>query len=185
MEVKIETGDEFANASYEKVCKNIFRDIGLSSNIDSTYMYCNAAEHIFIISVKIGRVPSPVKVWDATQREGDKLRITNEQYAPKLLALLWDRYGERVEQISRLMIGLDLKDDEIEKLLDLVVYEPREDLTVRILDGIDRILPEGARVRFPVPSENTITIIASENPITDEWKEKAKELVRGAWEVHS
>ena len=51
MEVKIEAGDEFANASYEKVCKDIFRDIGLSSNIDNAYMYCNAAEHIFIISV--------------------------------------------------------------------------------------------------------------------------------------
>jgi len=178
MEVKVEGGDEFANANYEKVCKGIFRDIGLMSNIDRAYMYCNAAEHVFIISVKIGRVPSPVRVWDVTTREGDKLRITNERYAPKLLALLWDRYGDRVQQISRLVIGLDLKEEEREKLRDLVVYDPKEDLTTRILDGIDRILPEGARVRYPMPSTEGITIIASENPITEEWKEKAEEVMR-------
>ncbi len=179
MEVKVEGGDEFANKGYEKICNDIFRDIGLMSNIDSAYMYCNAAEHVFIISVEIGRVPSPVKVKDITLREGvDKLKITNERYAPKLLALMWDRYGERVQQISRLEIGFELKEEEIAKLMNLTVYDPREDLTSRILDGIDRILPEGARVRYPVPSADRITIIASENPIAEEWKEKAKEMVR-------
>jgi len=178
MEVKVEGGDEFANANYEKVCKGIFRDIGLMSNIDNAYMYCNAAEHVFIISVKIGRVPSIVTVRDITLREGvDKLKITTERYAPKLLALLWDRYGERVQQISRLEIGFKLKDEEIEELMNLTVYDPREDLTSRILDGIERILPEGARVRYPMPSADRLTIIASENPIAEEWKEKAKEMV--------
>ncbi len=178
MEVKVEGGDEFANASYEKICDDTFRDIGLRSNIEQVYMYCNAAEHVFILSVEIGRVPSPVKVWDVTQREGDKLRITDEKYAPKLLALLWDKYGERVQQISRLVIGLELKDEEIAEVMNLIVYDPREDLNSRVLDGIDRILPEGARVRYPMPSTAGITIIASENPIAEEWKEKAKEIMR-------
>ncbi|MCW3133825.1 MAG: methanogenesis marker 17 protein [Methanophagales archaeon] len=177
MDVKVEGGDEFANASYEKICDDIFRDIGLRSNIDRAYMYCNAAEHVFIISVKIGRVPSPVKVWDVTQREGDKLRITDEKYAPKLLALMWDKYGDRVQQISRLVIGFELKEEEIPDFNDLIVYDPREDLNTRVLDGIDRILPEGARVRYPMPSTEGITIIASENQIAEEWKEKAKEVM--------
>ncbi len=177
MEEKVEGGDEFANRSYERVCDDMFRDTGLTSNIDSVHMYCNAAEHVFIISVVIGRAPSPVKVWDITLREGNKLRITDEKYAPKLLALLWDRYGERVKQISRLIIELELTEEEIAKLSDLIVYDPREDLTSRIFDGIDRIIPEGARVRYPMPSAEGITIIASENPIAEEWKEKAKEVM--------
>ncbi len=188
MEVKVEGGDEFANASYAKICDDVFRDIGLRSNIDRVYMYCNPAEHVFIISVEIGRAPSPVKVWDVTMREGDTLRITDEKYAAKLLALMWDKYGERVQQISRLVIGLELKEEEIAKISDLIVYDPREDLNTRILDGIDRILPEGARVRYPIPSAKGITIIASENPIAEEWKEKAKRAIRdvasregGAW----
>ncbi len=189
MEIKVEGGDDFASASYTNVCNNVFRDVGLRSNIDRVYMYCNAAEHVFIISIKIGRAPSSVKVWDITLREGNKLRITKEEYAPKLLALLWDKYGERVQQEGRLIIRFELEEEEVAKLNELVVYDPREDLTVRMLDGIDRILPEGARVRYPIPSApgQGITIIASENPISDEWKVKAKELVGGiasSGEVH-
>ncbi len=177
MEVKVEGGDEFANASYEKICMNTFRDIGVRSSLDLVYMYCNPKEHVFIISVKIGRVASPIKVGDITHREGEKLRITNETYAPKLLALLWDKYGERVQQISRLEIEFKLEEKEVDELKEWVVYDPREDLVARILDGIDRIFPEGARVRSTIPSTGRLTIISSENPIVEEWKKKAEELV--------
>lgn len=177
MEVKVEGGDEFANASYEKICMSTFRDVGVRSSLDLIYLYCNPKEHVFIISVKIGRVSSPIKVGDVTHRDGAKLRIMDERYAPKLLALLWDKYGERVQQISRLEMGFKLTDEEVDELKDLVVYDPREDLVARILDGIDRILPEGARVRSTIPSTGRLTIIASENPIGEEWKKKAEELV--------
>ncbi|MHC1577088.1 MAG: DUF2113 family protein [Candidatus Methanospirareceae archaeon] len=206
MEVKVEGGDEFANASYEKLCNLICRDIGVKGNIDRLQMFCNAAEHIFILSVKIGRVGSPVKVRDVTQREGKKLRITNEKYAPELLALLWDKYGkeeeevegegevegdgevegegdgerggERVRQISRLEVGFELKEEEVAELMELVVSDPRDDLTFKILDGIDRILPEGARVRHPVSTAHGVTILASENPIKEEWRATAEKIAQ-------
>ncbi len=179
MEVRVEGGDEFANASYSKICQNVFRDIGLHSNVDDVYMYCNPAEHVFIISVKVGRVPSPVTVNDMTIRGDKRLKVTNERYVPKLLALLWDKFGERVKQLSRLEISVDLSTEEMQELMKMVVYDPREDLNTRILDAVDRILPEGARVRYPIPaqSQGRLTIIASENPITDEWKRKAEEMV--------
>ncbi len=177
MEVNIEGEDEFANKSYEKICQDAFRNIGVRTSIDHTYLYCNPMEHVFIISVKIGRVSSPVKVGDMTQRGKDKLKITDEKYAPRLLAMLWDKYGKRVQQVSRLEIGLKLEEEEIEALRDLIVYDPRDDLIPRILDGIDRILPEGARVRSTIPSTSRITIIASENPIEEDWKKKAEEMV--------
>jgi len=178
MEVKVEGGDEFANTSYEKICMSTFRDVGVQSSLDLVYMYCNPKEHVFIISVKIGRVTSPVKVDDITRQETqERYRITNEKYAPKLLALLWDKYGERAQQLSRLEINLKLDEKEIEALKALIVYDPREDLVTRILDGMDRILPEGARVRCPISLPDRITLIASENSITEEWKKKAEELV--------
>lgn len=177
MEVKVEGGDEFSNTSYEKICMNTLRDVGIRSSIDHVYMYCNPKEHFFIVSIKIGRVSSPIKVRDITHREGLKLRMTDEKYAPKLLTLLWDKYGARVKQISRLDIELRLEDKEAEKLKELVVYDPRDDLVVRILDGIDRILPEGARVRSTISSNRRLTVIASENPIGEAVQEKAKELV--------
>jgi hypothetical protein len=112
---------DFAKKSYTKICQDTFRDAELRSNIDNVYMHCNPKEFVFIIAVKIGRVSRPVTVWDVTLREGEKLSITTERYAPKLLALLWDKYGEKVEQIGRLELLLKLEDNEIEELLKLVL----------------------------------------------------------------
>ncbi len=177
MEVKVEGGDEFANASYSRICQNIFREVGLHSNVDNVYLFCDPSEHVFVISVKIGRVPSPITVNDMTLRGDNRLKITDEKYAPKLLALLWDKFDDRVKQLSRLEITVDVDAKEMEKLMKMVVYEPREDLNVRILDAVDRILPEGARVRYPLPSSGRVTIIASENPISDEWKKRVEDMV--------
>lgn len=180
MDVKVEGEEEFANKSYEKICQDTLRDVGVRSSIDYAYMYCNPKECVFIIAVKIGRAPSPIKMRDVTLRAGkDELKITEERHAPRLLAMLWDRYGERVQQRARLVVGLELEDEEEETLKNLIVYDPREDLVLRILDGIDRILPEGARVRASIPSTpaNIITIIASENPIGVEWEKKAEKMI--------
>ncbi len=177
MEVKVEGGDESANASYSRICQNVFREIGLHGNIDNVYLYCNPSEHVFVISVKIGRVPRPITVNDMTLRGDNRLKITDEKYAPRLLALLWDKFGDRVKQLSRLEITVDVGAKDMEELMKMVVYEPRADLNIRILDAVDRILPEGARVRYPLPSPGRVTIIASENPISEEWKKRVEEMV--------
>ena len=178
MEVKVEGGDDFANTTFEKISQATFRDLGVRTSIDNIYIYIDPTDHFFIISVKIGRVASPVKVSDITQREPDRLKITDERYAPNLLSLLWEIYDERVKQVSRLEIGIDLDEKERSALKDLIVYDPREDLVTRILDGIDRILPEGARVRCPIPLPGRVTLLASEDPIGNEREAKAEEIVR-------
>lgn len=177
MEIKVEGGDEFANVSYEKICRDTFRDLGIGSSIDNAYLYLNPEEHVFIISITIGRVASPVRVGDVASIEKNTLRIGDEKYAPKLLSLLWDRFGKRAQQLSRLVIELDVEEKEQTALTELVIYDPREDLIARILDAIDRILPEGARVRYPIPADHAVAIIASEDAISEEWKQRAMELV--------
>jgi putative methanogenesis marker protein 17 len=177
MEIKVEGGDAFANASYETICRDTFRDLGIRSSIDNAYLYLNPEEYVFIISITIGRVASPVRVGDVASIEKNTIRIGDEKYAPKLLSLLWDTFGKRAQQVSRLVIELDVEEKELTALKELVIYDPREDLITRILDAIDRILPEGARVRYPIPADHAVTIIASEDAISDEWKQRARELV--------
>ena len=179
MEIQVEGGSEFANASYETICRDTFRDLGIRSSIDTAYLYLNPEEHVFIISITIGRVASPVTVGDVASIEKNTLRIGDEKYAPKLLSLLWEKFGERAQQLSRLVIELNVEEKELATLKELVIYDPREDLIARILDAIDRILPEGARVRYPIPADHAVTIIASENAISEEWKQRAKELIGG------
>ena len=178
MEVKVEGGDDFANTTFEKISQATFRDLGVRPSIDTIYIYIDPTAHIFIISVKIGRVASPVTVRDITQREPDRLKITDERYAPNLLSVLWDTYGARIKQVSRFEIGFDLEEKELEAMKVWLVDDPRDDLITRILDGIDRILPEGARVRCPIPLPGRITLLASEDPIGQEWQTKAEALVR-------
>jgi putative methanogenesis marker protein 17 len=178
MEVKVEGGDDFANRTFEKISQATFRDLGVRTSIDSVYIFIDPRAHFFIISVKIGRVASPVKVGDITQREPDKLKITDERYAPNMLAALWENYGDRVKQVSRLEIHIDLEEKEREALKELIVYDPREDLIARTLDGIDRILPEGARVRCPISLPGRVTLLASEDPIGKEQEARAVEFVR-------
>ena len=177
MEIKVEGGDEFANASYETICRDTFRDLGLRSSIDTAYLFLNPEEHVFIISIRIGRVANPVTVGDVAIIEKSTLRIGDEKYAPKLLSLLWEKFGERAQQLSRLVIELDVEEADLAGLKEMIIYDPRDDLIARILDAIDRILPEGARVRYPVPADHAVTIIASEDAISDEWKQRARELV--------
>jgi len=180
MEVEVEIeggGEDFGRKSYEKLCSDILRDMGVRTSLEKTHMYCNPREHVFIISVKIGDVPKPVRVVDMVDFGKDKMRIRDEKLAPRLLSLLWAKYGDKIWQISRLDIGYDLSMDEVERMKELVVYDFKEDLTARILDGLDRILPEGARVRLPIrTSENLVTVVASENPIGEEWRKKAVEI---------
>ncbi|RLG38625.1 methanogenesis marker 17 protein [Methanosarcinales archaeon] len=176
VEVEVEGAEEFGRESYKKLCSEILRDIGVRTSIKYTKMYCNPRESVFIVSLKIGNVPKPVRVTDIVDFGKDKMHIRDEKHAPRLLSLLWAKYGDRVWQISRLEIGYDLSDEEIEKMKEFVVYDFKEDLAERIMDGLNRIIPEGARIRQPIKSENTITLIASENPITDEWKRKAIDI---------
>ena len=69
------------------------------------------------------------------------------------------------------------EDNEITELLKLVLYDPKDDLVTRILYALDTIIPEGARVRSPMRSANSVAIIASENPIGEEQKNKVEEMV--------
>ncbi|MBN1763465.1 MAG: methanogenesis marker 17 protein [Methanomicrobia archaeon] len=178
MEVKVEGGDDFANTTFAKISQATFRDLGVRASIDNIYIYIDPTAHFFVISVKIGRVASPVTVRDMTQREPDRLKITDERYAPNLLSVLWDTYGARIKQVSRLEIEFELDEKERVAMMDLLVYDPKDDLITRILDGIDRILPEGARVRCPIPLPDRVTLLASEDPIGPEWEAKAEEIVR-------
>ncbi len=59
-----------------------------------------------------------------------------------------------------------------------MLYDPKEDLVTRILYAFDTIIPEGARVRSPMRSTNSVVIIASENPIGEEQKNNVEEMVR-------
>jgi putative methanogenesis marker protein 17 len=62
-------------------------------------------------------------------------------------------------------------------VLNEVVYDPEKELMVGLMDVILRIVPEGFRVRRYIRKDDIIAVIASEDPIKNEWVEKALRLM--------
>jgi putative methanogenesis marker protein 17 len=175
MKIVVESGEEYGNESYTRICNDVLRDVGIKRSIESIYFYGEQEKLLFIFSLRIGMQPKPIRVKDFTEKKGAILNIKEEQFSPNLLRLLWQKYGrEGVEQLSRLEI--DLKGINFDEISDLVVYDPKEDLKSKIFDAMGRILPEGARIKHLLSSGDVITLIASEDPIKEEWIKRAEEI---------
>jgi putative methanogenesis marker protein 17 len=102
------------------------------------------------------------------------LNITNESYAPVLLANLWKRFGrERIEQLSRLEILCHgIKSDQ----LSSIELDPGQELKKELLDALWRLMPEGFKVHHTLASDTVMTIAATEHVMTDELISLAKKL---------
>jgi putative methanogenesis marker protein 17 len=64
-----------------------------------------------------------------------------------------------------------------EDIPDIIVFEPIEELKRKIIDSIRRVAPEGYRIIKHDITNKYILLIASEEPIKDEWLEKGQTLV--------
>ena len=61
-----------------------------------------------------------------------------------------------------------------EAIKNLIVVDPNERKKVELFDAINRIIPEGFRVKFNEIKESWLLVIGSENPITPEIIERIK-----------
>jgi len=133
-------------------------------------MIIRPAEPLFIISIRTRKAGGSRMVSEIAlieEKEGGSfISINDENYAPRLLSLLWRTFGrDRVEQITRLEIfakGATVKDIESLRL------DPEEELKKKLLDAVWRILPEGFKVRQEAASETAMTITATERTLTPE-----------------
>ena len=178
MKVVVEGPEDYGNESYEELFRRILLDLGLTRMVDSIHMIIRPEDSFFLVSIKVRKVTgakSVTEVAKVEQRpEGSMLTITNENYAPALLALLWRDYGrQRVEQLTRyeLMIKGAKEEDVSAKFLD-----PGEELKQKVLDAVWRLLPEGLKARHNIYSEGVLTIASTEHEMREDWKELAERI---------
>ena len=104
-----------------------------------------------------------------------KIILRNEIDITDALRILWSKFGrDKVEQISRFEILV--RDIDINEIKEIKIREREIDISERIIELINRILPEGFRVRHTIKKENMLIVIASEDPIKEEWIKKAHEI---------
>ncbi|HEY3419229.1 MAG TPA: methanogenesis marker 17 protein [Methanomassiliicoccales archaeon] len=170
MEIIVEGPESFANESYSLLLERTLVDMGITTSIDKVKMIIRPAEPLFIISIRMRKAGGSRMVSEIStieEREGGTfISIIDENYAPRLLSLLWRTFGrERIEQITRLEIfakGMTAGDIESLRL------DPEEELKKKLLDAVWRLLPEGFKVRQEEASEIAMTITATERTLTPE-----------------
>ena len=170
MEVIAEGPESFANDSYSLLLERTLVDMGITTSIEKVKMIIRPSEPLFIISIRTRQAGGSRLVSEIANIEekegGTFLSINDENFAPRLLSLLWRTFGrERIEQITRLEIfakGTTAKEVETLRL------DPEEELKKKLLDAVWRLLPEGFKVRHEVASEMCMTITATERTLTPE-----------------
>ncbi|HUV23843.1 MAG TPA: methanogenesis marker 17 protein [Methanomassiliicoccales archaeon] len=178
MKVTVEGQEDWGNQSYDELFRRILLDLGITRMIDEVHMIIEPENSFFLISLRVRTATGAKSIHEVAKveqkPEGAMLTITNELYAPRLLALLWRDYGrQRVDQLSRFELMVrGIKIDELEeKMLD-----PGEELKQKVLDAVWRLLPEGLKVRHNIYSEGVLTIAATEHDMKQDWKDLAEKI---------
>jgi putative methanogenesis marker protein 17 len=104
------------------------------------------------------------------------ISLNKEAYIPQLLTKLWERYGRgNILHEERTLIVVETPDymTEVDLLGDMVIDEKVQEINDRIVDAMLRIIPEGFRVRYHQLTDEYILFVASEDPIKQDWKDRA------------
>ncbi|MEM2978968.1 MAG: methanogenesis marker 17 protein [Methanomassiliicoccales archaeon] len=178
MRIEVEGPEKAGNEGYVELFNSILLDLGITRHVEAAKFIIKPSEPLFLVSVKTRLAAGKIRINDIAEvtktKAGTFINITDENYAPSLLSLLWRMYGrERIEQLSRLeVLCKGIEEDEI---LELVI-DRGEEMKKKILDALWRLLPEGFKIRYELSSESVITIAATEYEMKKEWKELANEL---------
>ena len=130
MEIIVEGPESFANDSYTQLLERTLVDMGITTSIDKVKLIIKPAEPLFIVSIRTRKAGGSRLVSEISTIEekegGTFISINDENYAPRLISLLWRTFGrERVEQITRLEI---LAKGTTAKEIETLRLDPEEEL---------------------------------------------------------
>jgi len=171
-----QSDESFAYENFESIFRQILQDLGITRSVLAFRIVADPAAPYFLISMRLGRARSAIKVSDMAQLNphtgGTGITITDENWAPALLNKLWQKYGrDRVEQLTR--FELLVRGAEVDELSELEL-DPGEELKSKILDAVWRVFPEGFTVRYDIVDDKALTIIGTEHDMKPQWVEIAK-----------
>lgn len=178
MEVEVVGTDPYGDAAYKSLFENIVGDIGKTFLIDGAKLILKPEVPLFIFSVMLKNVPGGKTISNVAslrqEREDLHMSISEERYAPDVLAQLWKIYGRAmVEQQTRFdLIIHGGKEEEIEK----IPISSGEAAIKEILGAIWRSMPEGIRVRETLIDDRVVTVAATEEIMRKEFMEEATAL---------
>ncbi|MFV9629722.1 MAG: methanogenesis marker 17 protein [Methanosarcinales archaeon] len=185
----VESDEETGADVYNRVIIDVLSDLALGRVLEKVRAYIDVKEPVFIfVALRRFGLPSirlsdfaEVDMGDYSKNEVT-INLLKESYIPQLLNKLWERYGKgNIEHSERNMIIVHTPDyfTEVDFLREMVIDEKIAQINDRIMDAMLRIIPEGFRVRYHQLTGEYILFVASEDPIKQEWKDKAFSIRNG------
>ncbi|MCS7097953.1 MAG: methanogenesis marker 17 protein [Candidatus Methanomethyliaceae archaeon] len=179
----MDSSDKKGGERYRHLIERAVEDLALGGSIKWLYAYIRPEIPLFIISISYREFERKNVLKDLAKFEvrSDSIKISldNELDLADALRALWSELGrDKIEQIGRndiLVKGVDL-----EYLKEIKIREKAISVTEKITELISRILPEGFKIRRSMKRDEIIIIIASEDPIKEEWIKKAMEMIDNA-----
>jgi putative methanogenesis marker protein 17 len=181
MEIEVTGTDPFGNEAYKKLFEDLMSEVGKAVSLEKVNIVLDPARPLFIFTIILRNRPDSKKISDAVSirtegAEGKEVHITitDENYAPAILSALWKMYGrDRVDQQTRFDIKIENADDEA---IGETEIASGEDAKQEIIGAMWRVLPEGIKARYNISEGRTITIAATEEIMTQELKDIAKDI---------
>ncbi|HVO78053.1 MAG TPA: methanogenesis marker 17 protein [Methanomassiliicoccales archaeon] len=178
MNIRVEGTEEQGDQVYGVLFERILISLGLTNRIEGARIIIKPEAPLFVISIRLRQARMAVKVSDIANLEQKGVDtyavITDESYAPALLAMLWKKFGrDRIEQITRLELLVHHSQKEEVGSLEL---NPGHELKKDVLDAVWRLMPEGFKVRHNILSENVLTVVATEHNMLPEYVEMGEKL---------
>ncbi|KAF5421907.1 MAG: hypothetical protein C5S41_10555 [Candidatus Methanomarinus sp.] len=185
----VESDEETGADVYNRVIIDVLSDLALGRVLEKIRAYIDVKEPVFIfVALRRFGLPS-IRLSDFAEVDmGDygknevTINLLKESYIPQLLNKLWERYGKgNIDHSERSMIIVHTPDyfTEVDFLREMVIDEKIAQINDRIMDAMLRIIPEGFRVRYHQLTEEYVLFVASEDPIKQEWKDKAFSIRNG------
>jgi len=180
MELIAEGTDKEGAEAYAKIFEHILLEMGITTVLEKVYLLIRPGDPLFVVSVKMRKAAGAKPVGEIAELEdkegGVMINITDENYAPRLLALLWKTFGrDRVEQLTRYEVYVTGVDRSAFWEMKI---DPEEELRAQVLDAIWKLTPEGLKIRHSFMTGDVLTIANTEHGFKPDWMAKAEEVHR-------
>lgn len=175
MKVVVESPDSEGKVAYENLISTVLSEATIKGSISEVKLLAEPQEPLFVLSITLSKGERVVRFSDVVvlrgARDGVIAVCDDDRFLPAILRMLWDKFGDGVEQLSRNEILI--KGELEESIMDSIVYDPEKELMSGLSDIITRIIPEGMRIRRFIKKGDTTIVISSEDYLKAEWIERA------------
>jgi len=178
MDLEVKGTDVYGDEAYKQLFESTMSDVGKAAAIEKASMYLDPSTPLFVFTVILKGEPESKIISDAaslrTEGKDVFVSISDENYAPEILAVLWQKYGrDRVDQQTRFDVVVNGGDAD-----DIAGIEiaSGEDAKKEIIGALWRVIPEGIKARHNISEGKVITIAATEEIMTQELKDVATKL---------